>query len=581
MSNKHKKFSISLSTINILSVVVTAVAALSVCISIFAVMYNRTVMHDARVSSEQAIVQAELAVNSYMDSMHRKLSLIYETIKTSANAAEADNRLSALTTIQDDIYAVTVYGSDGTIVLCTGSGGKLKDKIYNDLSFDKSGFDSSKSFFVSSPHVQTLFEGQYPRVVTAAAASDVPLLGGGKYIAVDFNFSEISRYIDNIGIGRHGYCFVVDKNGEIVYHPQQQFLFSGLKSENISHILTLPDGTTNEKNTVYTVKTANYNLWRIVGISFTDEPASESRTQIAVSIGLSVLICSVIILFVLLLYTKKVSKPVRTLIGGMKKFETDADDFVFTPENESVKELQVLSNSFEHMSGRIQRLLEHIRREEKELRKTELKALQAQINPHFLYNTLDSIQWMCEQGKTDEAARMVSALARLFRISISRGRELIPIRDEMQHAKNYLIIQSYRYRDQFTYEFDINPDIEEYLCNKITVQPLIENAIYHGIDRLIDEGKITISAKTAPDDSNDILITVADNGVGMTDEQCRAVLGKKRSDSHGIGVKNVSDRLKIYFGEKYGITIKSELDAGTEVTVRIPKIKADDTEGLQ
>ena len=216
--------------------------------------------------------------------------------------------------------------------------------------------------------------------------------------------------------------------------------------------------------------------------------------------------------------------------------------------------------------------MDKVRSEETELRKTELKALQAQINPHFLYNTLDSIQWMCERGNTESASKMVGALAKLFRISISRGHELITIKDEMRHAENYLIIQSYRYRNQFTYTFDVDPEVEGYLCNKITVQPLIENAIYHGIDRLIDEGEINISARTADDNQNDIIITVEDNGVGMTDEQCRKILQKDRSDSGGIGVKNVNDRLKIYFGAGYGLTIKSEPDVGTKVMVRIPKI---------
>ena len=232
----------------------------------------------------------------------------------------------------------------------------------------------------------------------------------------------------------------------------------------------------------------------------------------------------------------------------------------------------MLSDSFAHMSVTIQNLVEKVHKEEKELRKTELKALQAQINPHFLYNTLDSIQWMCEQGKNEEATKMVGALAKLFRISISKGRELITIKEELQHAENYLIIQSFRYRNQFSYSFDVDEGLENYYCNKITVQPLIENAIYHGLDRMVDKGEIKITVKQAEDCENDILITVSDNGVGMTKEQCERVLSKERSDSSGIGVKNVNDRLKIYFGEKYGLSIESELDVGTSVTVRIPKL---------
>ena len=262
----------------------------------------------------------------------------------------------------------------------------------------------------------------------------------------------------------------------------------------------------------------------------------------------------------------------------MKQFEADADHFSYTGSGGSVAELREISDTFGQMSAQLQSLMAQIRREQTALRKTELRALQAQINPHFLYNTLDSIQWMCERGNTEDAAKMVSALARLFRISISRGKELIPIRDEMRHAQSYLVIQSYRYRNQFTYRFDVDPALEDYLCNKITVQPLIENAIYHGLNRLVDEGEIVVSVQRAPDGSGDILMTVSDNGVGMTDEQCRAILQKERSDSHGIGVKNVNDRLKIYFGDRYGITIRSELDVGTAVTVRIPCVPADSKE---
>ena len=256
----------------------------------------------------------------------------------------------------------------------------------------------------------------------------------------------------------------------------------------------------------------------------------------------------------------------------MKHFEKDTDNFSFNEKDEKVSEIKILSDSFGHMSVRIKELMEKVRREETELRKTELKALQAQINPHFLYNTLDSIQWMCERGETDNASKMVGALAKLFRISISRGHELITIKDEINHVKNYLVIQSFRYREQFSYSFEVDEKLETFLCNKITLQPLVENAIYHGIDRLVDEGEIKITVKEAEDDQNDILMIVEDNGVGMSEEQCRKILCKERSDSSGIGVKNVNDRLKIYFGEKYGLTVKSELDVGTVMTARIPKI---------
>lgn len=568
----RRRFYLNLSTISVLSVTAAVIAAVSVCVLIFSSIYSKVLNLDARVSSEQAVAQAELAVSNYFDSVEHKLELISGVVSQTQTSREFEDKISFFTYVQNDIVAVTVYSESGDIISCTGSGGKRKPSAAKDLSFDKELFDNSDGFAVSSPHVQTLFEDEYPWVVTIASKLDAPVFGNGEYVAIDFMFSEIAKYIDNIGIGRHGYCFITDQNGDIVYHPQQQLLFSGLKSENTEFIFSLPDGTRTEKNVIYTTQHIKNNLWRIVGISFTDELYRKLKEQILMSIIISFLCCALIAGILFIVYSRIVSAPVKSLIRAMKRFETDAENFRFSGGTEIVAELNTLSRSFEHMSRRIAQLMDKVRSEETELRKTELKALQAQINPHFLYNTLDSIQWMCERGNTESASKMVGALAKLFRISISRGHELITIKDEMRHAENYLIIQSYRYRSQFTYTFDVDPEIEGYLCNKITVQPLIENAIYHGIDRLIDEGEINISARTADDNQNDIIITVEDNGVGMTEEQCRKILQKDRSDSGGIGVKNVNDRLKIYFGAGYGLTIKSEPDVGTKVMVRIPKI---------
>lgn len=572
MKNKRRRMSISLSAMTILSITVASAAAVAICIAVFASVYSNALLRDAKVNSEQSVQQTAVAINNYLSSMKDKITVISGMVTESENARSFDEKISGLANIQKDIYAVTVYDGEGNIVSCTGSGLTLKSNVYNNLSFDKELFDSAEDFALTSPHVQNLFEGEYPWVVTLAVKSETPVFGDGVYIAIDFSFSEIAKYIDNVGVGLHGYCYVIDNGGNIVYHPQQQVLFAGLKNENSGDLYQLSDGVHIGKDVIYTLKTTDDGKWRVVGVNYTDELAVERRSQIIASILISFLCCAVIAAAVMLIYSKAVTAPVRALMRAMKVFEKNTDSFEYSGGSELVTELRALSESFEHMEIRIKQLMERVRREETELRKTELRALQAQINPHFLYNTLDSIQWMCEQGKTEDATKMVGALARLFRISISRGHELITIKDELQHAQSYLIIQSYRYRNQFKYSFDVDASLENFLCNKITIQPLIENAIYHGIDRMVDEGEIKISVKQAEDAPDDILITVADNGVGMTAEQCRKILLKERSDSSGIGVKNVNDRLKIYFGDNYGITIESELDVGTVVTVRIPKL---------
>ena len=568
----NKRFSISMSGLTVAAIAVSTLAAVSFCIAIFTNLYSTALMNSASVNAEQTVKQAAVAVDNNLSSMKTQLYNVSNLLANAKDAQTVSESINALTDVREEIFSVTVYDENGGIVLCAGGDYPLKQNIYRDLSFNKKLFDSSPEFSVSKPHVQTVFEGSYPWVVTAALKSESPVLGTGAYIAVDFSFGQLADYIDKAGVGQHGYCYISDADGNVIYHPQQQVLFSGLKSENVKTAASLKNGVFTEKGKITAVNTVGNGMWKTVGISYTDEIQKEKTSQIFFSICAAFLCCLAVAGTALLIYRKLLNKPMKELIRAMKNFETHADDFSYTPRSLSVTELSALNDSFVHMASQIKELMERVRAEETELRKTELKALQAQINPHFLYNTLDSIQWMCEQGKTESAAAMVSALAKLFRISISRGRELIPIKDEVQHAKSYLVIQSYRYRNQFTYSFDVDEDLENYLCNKITVQPLIENAIYHGIDRMVDEGEITVSVKQADDCADDILITVSDNGIGMTDEQCESILKKSRSGSGGIGVKNVNDRLKIYFGDRYGITVKSELDVGTTVTVRIPKV---------
>lgn len=563
--------SIHLSTLTIIAISITVAAAVAVSVFSFITVYNRSLVRDASTSSEQAVEQAAGAVNNYVQELKVKIDQICGEISDSKDIDEVNERIATASRLQTDIEAIMVYDKDGDLLAFGTNGQALKENSEINLSFDKNNADGINSYNMSLPHVETMFYEYYPWVVTIVHPVYQELFGETVYITVDFSFSTIAKYIDNVGIGQHGYCYIADSDGNIVYHPQQQMIFSGIKTENTGTIEKLQDGVHRDNNVIYALNTLDDSSWRIIGISHIDELTSSRTETILRVILITFLCCSAIAIAVVVIFSKIVTKPVRGIVGEMQKFENKVDDFKYSPVFDRVAEIQVISESFEHMSGMIKELMDEVRAEEITLRKTELKALQAQINPHFLYNTLDSIQWMCEQGKTDDAVKMVSALAKLFRISISRGHELISIKDEVKHAESYLIIQSYRYKNQFKYTFNIDSAIEDCLINKITIQPLIENAIYHGLDRMVDEGEIKIDVNV--DLNGDILIDVSDNGVGMTAGQCEKILKKEHSDSSGIGIKNVNDRLKIYFGDNYGISIRSELDVGTTVTVRIPQLR--------
>ena len=480
-----------------------------------------------------------------------------------------DAYLNAWLNARSEVVAVTTYDESGTLQNCWALGYTPRDTILQNLSFDLETAQRNSAGYVSAPHVESIFEGYYPWVVTIVR----PMPGGTmpRWVAVDVRFSGLGASINGVGIGQHGYCYLMDNLGNMVYHPQQQLLYAGIKGEETSRLAALKSGTYVEDTVIYSVQDVPDSNWRVVGVSYIDETVNESVWQMArITVGTAVLILAAALL-VGWIISHMLSRPLQQLETAMEQFEQDADGFTFQPVA-GTREVQELSDSFGHMVGRIQRLMTTVREEEIDLRKTELKALQAQINPHFLYNTLDSIAWMCERGKNADAVKMVHALAKLFRISISKGHELIPIEKELQHAEAYLLIQKFRYKNQFTYHFTVDESCLHDLCNKITLQPIIENAITHGLDLLVEPGHIEIEVAA---DGDDVLFKVSDDGIGMPPEQVAELLQNEPSDRTGIGIKNVNDRLRIYFGPQYGLSIESVPDEGTTVTIRMLRVPED------
>lgn len=548
-------------------VVGTVAVILICCIALFLDRYRSAMVQSAQTSSAQAVSQVSNTVGSYLSDMDQAMRLVEQSVSESGESR--DRLLAAFLKFRPDVVAVTSYSADGELLDCWSPDREPKENILQNLSFDLDMARATGGSFMTAPHVETIFEGYYPWVVTMTA----PLEGGGEaaWVSLDLSFSGISSYIKNVSIGQRGYCFLMDDAGNIIYHPQQQLLYAGLKSEDTEALAALEDGAYADDTVIYSVASVGESGWRAVGVSYVDELVNRNvNDMIRLSLWLAVVVLAVAVLTSWLL-SRLIGKPLRGLASAMESFESDADHFTYRPVG-GTREVQELSDSFEHMVLRIQELMTTVREEEVNLRKTELKALQAQINPHFLYNTLDSIAWMCEQGRNADAVKMVHALARLFRISISRGHELIPIEKELQHAEAYLQIQKYRYKNQFTYHFTVDESCTQYLCNKITLQPIIENAIVHGLDLMVEDGHIEI---TVCPDGSDVLLKVSDDGIGMAPEQVAALLQNEPSDRTGIGIKNVNDRLRIYFGPGYGLSIDSVPDVGTTVTIRMPQVPAD------
>lgn len=540
----------------------------------FLSLYVSSMKQAAKTSSEQAVVQASNAISNYIGDMQEIMSLIEQ--KLTENGRETEQTMEMLCSVRSDLVAIYIYNDRGELLDSHTGTHELKGHYLKDLSYISLDSYRSGVLYLSEPHVESLLQDYYPWVVSVL--QEITGADGRKVrVVIDIRFSKISDYVDNVGIGQHGYCFITDSNGEIIYHPQQQLLYSGLKTESAENFDLSSDGSFETDELIWSVRSLDNCDWKVVGVSYISEMVTAKEMELLGNICVMLTIIMGLTMIVSFLVSRLVTKPIQRLIRAMQEFEKDAAGYVYRPV-EGTTEIEALSQSYEHMVGKIQNLMKQVRQEEISLRKTELKALQAQINPHFLYNTLDAIGWLCEEERCRDAVEMVNALAKLFRISISKGHELITIEKEVEHARSYLKIQNFRYKNQFSYDFQIEEECLRYYCNKITLQPIIENAIYHGLDRMVDEGHIQIRIYS---EGEDVIFRVEDNGVGMSEEQCRSILHKEPGDNSGIGIKNVNDRIKIYFGKEYGLSIESELDEGTTVIIRMPKVEENAAAGWE
>ena len=265
----------------------------------------------------------------------------------------------------------------------------------------------------------------------------------------------------------------------------------------------------------------------------------------------------------------RISSPVLKLNDSVKEYEAGKKPEIYIG---GPQEIRHLGCSIQSSYEQIEMLMKEIVLEQNERRKSELDALQSQINPHFLYNALDSITWMVEGERNDEAVFMITQLAKLFRISLSKGRTVITIKDELQHAQSYMNIQKIRYKNTFSVTFDVDEELYAYCTVKLILQPILENAINYGVSSMDDCGEIHVTGRRK---GENIILAVTDNGMGMTEEEVELLLtDSNRVHKHGsgVGLVNVNNRIQLLFGREYGLFVESELDEGTTVSICIPAV---------
>lgn len=577
---------------HIISISFTTVAVIGMVIVSLALYIRFTGVSEEMASnnSENVLQQVNLSLDRYLrDMMKISDSMYYRVIKKADLSRDDIKKEMDLLyeTNKDSLISISVFSHKGEVVASYPLT-QLKDTVDpRDTSWFASAVNKRENLHFSTPHVQNLFidpNYRYRWVVSLSRSVELTKDGEIDYgvLLVDMNFSGIDQIFKNITVGNNGYVYLIDREGEIIYHPRQQLIYSNLVSENNVKAATFEDGTTQEVfkgvKRLVTVKTVGYTGWKVVAVT----PVSDLTTDTYEMkiFFIFILIFAIFLLsFVNMYVSSKIANPIKNLENSVKELEVGMENITIPISGSN--ELQHLGTAIEAMVNQMQDLMKNIVKEQEAKRKSELNALQAQINPHFLYNTLDSIIWMIENNKYEAAIIMVTSLARLFRISISKGKNTITLKDEIDHVKNYLTIQSMRYKNKFIYEIEAEEEVLNLATIKLIIQPLVENAIYHSMEFMDDDGEIFIKAYKQ---QGELYIDVSDNGMGMPEEKAEELLkedyeGKSRGS--GIGLKNVNDRIKLYFGEKYGITIFSVLDEGTLIRIYMPAIEYDllDEEG--
>jgi len=547
-------------------------------------LYNRFVnkMEDMTTqSAEQLLNQTAINLESYLRNMRRiSDAMYYSVIKDKDLATDSlDEEMNLLYEAnKDNLISIACYTNDGRLVAAAPVATEKNNLDIVDQEWFTEATGQMENVHFSTPHVQNLFDDpsyRYYWVVSLSQA--VELTSGGNstlgVLLVDMNYSSIEQLLTKANTDNASeYVYLMDGSGELIYHPKQKLIYTDLFSENNLVAASYEDGSHKEEydgeKRIVTVKTISYTGWKIVSVV----PMSSFDMGISGMRMFVILLMSLSMMIILLnqFVSANIAKPLKRLNDSVKDWEAgnmNPDIYVG-----GSLEVEHLGKTLRSTVAQIQELMHDILVEQEEKRKSELDALQSQINPHFLYNTLDSIVWMIEGERYEDAVFMVTQLASLFRISLSRGKTIISMEDELKHARNYMNIQKIRYKNKFTVEFQVEDAILSCCTVKLVIQPLLENAIYYGMESMDGDGEITVVGYRKGDD---VYVEVRDNGLGMPDEMVDALLtenNRVRKHGSGVGLINVHNRIRLRFGEPYGLEIESCLDEGTTVRIHLPYI---------
>ncbi|HEY8391964.1 MAG TPA: sensor histidine kinase [Capillibacterium sp.] len=573
----------SLKTKIILSFLVLSLIPLVLLAFLSYYTYLEILQQNVRNYTETVIDRVERNLQIYLSDLGRILDLrndyyILQFLKLSQlDDIEGNQKytyrlwenLNNIKKYKTDLRDVTVTNLKGVKIGCYGvSQVDLTQNGLFQILANRTPQDNAMAFY--GPHEDWL-GGKVFSVGCAIYGDYDNFLG---IMSIDVEIDLLARICRNIRLGKSGYVMIADQNGQIIFHPQEELI-----GKSVGLLLGNPVGESWRSgyytygNRVIMGKTLTPVNWSIIGISDRAELVSEMTKVARISFAL-IAASIIIVILVALLLAGYLTRPLQELQSSMRAAAGDLNTYVNV---HTADEIGQLGQTFNQMLAQIRGLMRQSVQEQKKLRQIEMRALQEQIKPHFIYNTLEVIIGLLETNQNEEVIKMVEALGAFFRISLSQGEELITIHDEVEHVRNYLYIQKFRHGDKYDYRIEVEEGITQYKTLKLLLQPLVENAIYHGVrPRPGKDGLIVIRGYAAEET---ICFEVIDNGVGMAREQVAEINdclqgGKQLPQSKGgFGLRNVHERIVLAFGQEYGLWLASEPGKGTKVILRLPLIE--------
>lgn len=458
------------------------------------------------------------------------------------------------------LSAVTVVGKNGA-VLSTNS--DMAMSLSDDMMKEQWYVDALASDMpvLTSARRQQLTMDKSNWVISISTEIDDSVGNNLGVLLMDIPYDVLENYLGQMNLGASGYAYILNDAKKVVYHPDTRYFEDEDNRQALVSLYDMGSCFHEDSQQFIHLTPIAHSDWTLVGVSSLDNLFAMRRHLYEILL-LAGLIGALMMVGVAYYVSRVISDPIKKLERAMSQFEATMAPIV-TEEGWST-EVLTLSAQYNKMIETIKGLMATIKENESYLRQYEINALHSQINPHFLYNTLDTIVWMASFGDSEKVIAVTKSLAQFFRISLSQGEQTISLEDELEHVRQYLFIQKQRYEDTLNDRYEIDETALSVKVPKIILQPVVENAIYHGIKEKDGAGTIAIRVT---DETEFVLIIIEDDGVGFNP----AETPQKGCQLGGVGLYNVDRRLKLYYGDAYGLEIDSAPKNGTRVTFKIPK----------